>query len=225
MVARVLTSETLHGSSALAPSPLGQRSRRSIARAAVVAALAASAAGCSVVRHHHVRPDWPAEDQRRVRRLAVLVHPLPAGDAKAGEVFARVARRYVNMKRDFLVKHEVVAAEAPQPATLCGGDERIEGVLTLAVDLRRVGEGFEATLRARLARCDDLREAWSAESAGSFPSRDDGLREVTDLYARELGPEAAPYVAPAMNLLRPTLDTLPRPELDDEAKDEKLSLD
>jgi probable lipoprotein (TIGR04455 family) len=181
--------------------------------------------GCSVVKSHQAREDWPHEDHRRVKRLAVVVHPLPAGSAKAGETFARIARRYVNMKREFLVKQEVVQADAPKPESLCGTDERIEGLLLLDVRMQPRGGGFEVDLLASLARCPDLRPAWTARAAGSFPSMDPGLREVTAVYVRELGPEAERFVAPAMNVLRPTLDTLPQPELDEDDKNEKMSLD
>jgi probable lipoprotein (TIGR04455 family) len=181
--------------------------------------------GCSVVKHVTVRDDWAREDAPRVRRLAVVVQPLPDGQAKAGELFARIARRYVNQKREFLVKKELVDA-APVPlAGLCGGDDAIEGVLQLNVGLKRVGTGFEATLDGVLLRCPDGREEWKVNAAGSFASADEHLREVTASYSREVGPEVEPYVAPAMNLLRPALDTLPNPFLTDADREEKMGLD
>jgi probable lipoprotein (TIGR04455 family) len=48
---------------------------------------------------------------------------------------------------------------------------------------------------------------------------------VSASYAREYGAEVEKYIAPAMNLLRPTLDTLPNPELNDADKDEKPLVD
>ncbi len=190
-----------------------------------LALLVVLSSGCSVVKAARVADDWPREDGARVKRLAVVVQPLPDGQPKAAEAFARIARRYVNQKRDFLVKVELPQAEAPALAAVCGGEERIEGVLFLRVTLERKGGGFEATLEGRLARCGDGREAWAVQAAGSFDAADEGLREVTAVYVRELGPEVEPYVAPAMNLLRPALDTLPNPVLTEEDRDEKLSLD
>lgn len=180
-----------------------------------------SLVGCTVLKSHHVRDDWAAADQKAVRRLTVVVQPLPAGDPKAGETFARIARRYVNQKRDFIVKQEVSQADAVKPELLCGTDDHIEGLLFLKVALVKQGEGFEADLDASLVRCPDLREVWAAKAAGSFPAKDPLLTEVAAVYARELGPEAEPYVAPAMNVLRPALDTLPQPLLTEEDKDEK----
>ncbi len=180
--------------------------------------------GCSIVKHSMVRDDWATTDKSKVKRLVVLVQPLPDGNEKAGELFARIARRYVNMKRDFLVKQEKVVATAPELASLCGGDDAIEGVLSLTPVLTKKGEGFEIEVKGALRRCGDGREAWTAEAGGSFPSKDDLLVEVTKTYVQEIGPEVQPYVAPAMNVLRPVLDTLPQPLLTDQDQDEKIGL-
>lgn len=180
---------------------------------------------CSIVKAARIRDDWAQADQRAVKRLVVVVQPLPEGSQKAGEAFARIARRYVNQKRDFLVKQEVVQAEPPKLAELCGGDEAIEGVLFLKPRLEAVGSGFEAELSGALARCGDGREAWTGLAAGSFPSKDPRLVEVTSIYVQELGPEVERYVPPALNLLRPLLDTLPQPILTEADLDEKITLD
>ena len=46
---------------------------------------------------------------------------------------------------------------------------------------------------------------WSAWAGGSFKSNDSLLVEVAANYGREYGEEVVPYIAPAMNLLRPEL--------------------
>jgi probable lipoprotein (TIGR04455 family) len=180
---------------------------------------------CSIVKSARVRDDWAQTDQRTVKRLAIVVRPLPDGSLKAGEVFARVARRYVNQKRDFLVKKELALAQAPKLAEVCGGEDAIEGVLWLKPSLKAVGEGFEAELWGELTRCGDGREAWAGQAAGRFPSKDNGLVEVTAIYVQEFGVEIERYVPPALNVLRPLLDTLPQPVLSEVDVDEKLTLD
>lgn len=180
---------------------------------------------CSIVKAARIRDDWAQGDRQAVRRLAVVVQPLPDGSQKAGEAFARIARRYVNQKRDFLVKQEVVQAEAPKLAELCGGEDAVEGVLFLKPAFKPEGSGFEAELSGALARCPDGREAWTGQAAGSFPSKDPGLVEVTAIYVQEFGAEVERYVPPALNLLRPLLDTLPQPVLTEADVDEKLTLD
>lgn len=184
-----------------------------------------ASSSCSIVKAVHLRDDWAQADQQAVKRLVVVVQPLPDGSQKAGEAFALIARRYVNQKRDFLVKKEVVQATPPTLGELCGGDDAIEGVLFLAPSLRAVGSGFEAELQGALARCGDGRQAWTGQAAGSFPAKDPGLVEVTHIYVQELGPEVERYVPPALNLLRPLLDTLPQPILTEADVEEKLTLD
>lgn len=180
---------------------------------------------CSIVKAAQVRNDWPQEDQKTVRRLAVVVQPLPDNQPKAGELFARIARRYVNQKRDFLVKKEVFQADPVKLTDVCGGDDAIEGVLFLRPTLVQKGEGFEASLTGALARCKDGREAWTVDAGSSFSIKDAGLVEVTGVYVRELGAEVEKYVPTAMNLLRPALDTLPQPVLTEDDVTEKLGLD
>lgn len=186
--------------------------------------LLAVSSSCSIVKRYTVRDDWATTDRSKVKRLVVLVQPLPDGNEKAGELFARIARRYVNMKRDFLVKQEKFSATPPDLATLCGGDDAIEGVLLLSPTATKKGAGVELELKGALKRCGDGREAWTAEAAGSFPSKDDLLVEVTKTYVGELGAEVEPWVAPAMNVLRPVLDTLPQPQLSEQDQDEKIGL-
>ncbi len=138
-----------------------------------------------------------------------------------------MARRYVNQKRDFLVKQEhadALATEVPN-ASVCGGDDAIEGVLRLTPRLQPKDGGFEVELTGTLQRCADGREAWRATAAGSFPSKDERLVEVTAIYVQEFGAAVEPFIAPAFNVLRPLLDTLPQPALTEADLDEKLTLD
>lgn len=180
-------------------------------------------ASCSVVKMHRVRDDWATVDQTKVKRLSVVVKPLPAGNEKAGPLLGQVARRYVNMKRDFLVLSQVAEEGAFDWKQSCAGS--LDGVLWIAPTIETKGDGFEASVQARLIRCYDGQEAWAADAGGSFPAHDEGLKEVAANYGKELGAEVEPYVPLAMNLLRPALDTLPKPVLTEDDVTEKMSLD
>ncbi|MGV3621847.1 MAG: MXAN_6521/LA_1396 family lipoprotein [Archangium sp.] len=180
---------------------------------------------CSVVKSARIRDDWSQGDDKTVKRLAVVVSPLPDGKESVGKAWAAVARRYVNQKRDFLVKKEVAAHPSPELKDVCGGEDNIEGVLWLKPALTAKGSGFEVEVLGALSRCSDGREAWSGTAAGSFASKDPLLVEVTNIYVQEFGAEVTPYVPPALNVLRPLLDTLPQPVLTEEDKDEKITLD
>jgi probable lipoprotein (TIGR04455 family) len=178
---------------------------------------------CSVVRMSRVIPTWDSEEASRIKRVIVVVQPLPDGNEKVGAMFARVARRYVHMKRNFLVKADVARVDSKDRAADCA--DAMDGVLWLTPQVRAVGEGVEANVKASLLRCSDGGEVWAAEAGGSFPSRDEGLKEVAASYAQENGAEVEKYVPAALNVLRPMLDTLPQPSLTEADVEEKMTLD
>ncbi len=178
---------------------------------------------CAVVKSTRLRADYDAEDRQKVKRLLVLVQPLPDGNQKAGDAWARIARRYVNQKRNFLAQADAARAVAPKLAELCV--DNLEGVLWLKPTVAKKAGGFEATVDASLLRCRDGQEVWAASAGGSFGATDEHLKDVTESYAHDYGAEAGPYVATAFNLLRPTLDTLPNPQLTPAEEDEKPGVD
>ena len=190
-------------------------------RAAPLPLLLLLLSGCaSTLKSSRVRQDYEAQDQARLKRLVVLTAPAPEGQEPVGELWSRIARRYVNQKRHFIVKAHAAHPERPDAAALQAlcteAAEGLEGVLWLEpVDLRRVGEGpdagVEAGVRAQLTRCSDGQEVWRAEAAGSFPSQDEELRESVELWTSGLDESVQAYAAPAFRLLRPTLDSLPEP--------------
>jgi probable lipoprotein (TIGR04455 family) len=181
--------------------------------------------GCATVKHSFTRPDYAQVDRQRVKRLAVVTQPLPDGKESVGELWSLIARQYINQNRDFLVKSNLAL---PEPASaeslraLCV--EGLEGVLLLAPQVRRTQDGAEVAVWARLMRCADGEDTWSAEAAGSWGSRDSKFTERVAQYVQELGPEVEPYVVPSFKLLRATLSTLPNPQLDEQDIDEKIEL-
>jgi probable lipoprotein (TIGR04455 family) len=176
---------------------------------------------CSIVTQHRVRPDYDAVDRTRTVRLVVLVTPIPQGGAVVGDLVGLITQRYANHHRDFIVRGHRVADSMPGDACTDG----VEGVLHVSPMLDRQGEDVDASVRARLTRCRDGQEVWSASGEGSWQSRGEHVAELTDSYVAELGETVRPYVAPSFHLLRAVLDTLPRPELpDDDAVMEKIEL-
>lgn len=181
------------------------------------------ASGCSVVKEARVVDDWATVDKDVIKRIAVVVAPHPGGVEAAGKAVARLARRYVHMKREFIVLADASATQAPSLSESCEGGR--DAVLTLALTATPQTGGFTLEAKGLLLRCKDGREEWSGSAGGSFRSDDSGLTEVAQNYAREFGEEARPFIAPAMNLLRPLLDTLPNPTLVDADVEDKMSSD
>lgn len=200
--------------------------RRTLGRQAVVALALALSTGCAVVKMTRLRPDYEAVDRQRVKRLVVVTQPLPEGKQAVGELWSQLARKYVNLKRDFIVKeNRAVEGTAFDAKAQCAQGEALEGVLWLKPDVQRKGNGVEASVNARLFRCSDGEEVWAADGGGSWSSADPKMAEVTAYYVNALGAEVEPYVAPSQHLLAAVLDTLPQPVLTEEDKDEKVTID
>jgi len=182
-------------------------------------------AACATVKNSFTRPDYEQVDKARVKRLAVVTQPHPDGKPALGELWSLIARQYVNQNRDFLVKSNL---SLPEPATpeslraLCV--EGLEGVLLLTPQAKATKDGADVAVRARLMRCVDGEDVWSAEAAGSWGSDDEKFRERTAQYVQQFGPDVEPYVVPTYKLLQATLDTLPKPTLNDQDIDEKIEL-
>lgn len=192
--------------------------------------------GCAnVVRSTYLRPDYDQVDKTKTARLVIIIQPHPGDQPKVAELWARMARRYVHLKRQYIIKAHTTSA---QPAsafavqTVCtdaqkdlGEEERVEGVLWIEPTVLKGDEEglkFDAGAKARLLRCSDGSEVWSAEGQGEFDSASaTTLRQSWD-YAAELGAEVGPYVAPSWELLRPILDTLPDVVLDEAGVEEKV---
>lgn len=182
---------------------------RPLAGAVLAAVLGTSCA--SVVKSSRVTPDYDTTDRTQTVRLAVYTRP-PAGIEKLGFMWSEIARRYANHHRDFIAKNK----------TAC--EDGIDGVLELEPTLARKDGGVEASVKARILRCSDKAEVWSAEAGGTWPSDDPNVSEVIRENAETYGEEVRPFVAPTFHLLRATLDTLPRPVLDDAGVTEKIEL-
>jgi probable lipoprotein (TIGR04455 family) len=180
---------------------------------------------CATVKNSFTRPDYEQVDKERVKRLVVVTQPLPDGKQALGELWSLIARQYVNQNRDFLVKQNLSHAEPATPDSLkalC--TEGIEGVLLLDPQMKLNKDDVDVAVRARLMRCADSEDIWSAEAAGSWGSRDEKFRERAAQYVQQFGPEVEPYVVPTYKLLQATLDTLPNPKLNDQDIDEKIEL-
>ena len=182
------------------------------------------ATGCAgVVKQAHVRDDWESAHKDQVKRLFVLVQPLPDGKQQVGDMWAAITARHVDLKREFIIKElQALPQDTQDPlAHACGGGD-VDAVLHLRPEMVRQGSGAEASLEATLRRCGDGLELWRASSAGSWGMKDKKLTETIADYTREFGPEVEPYVVASWHLLRATLDTLPQPQLSEEDLLEKI---
>ncbi len=205
-------------------------------RALVIPVALLVLSGCaSVVRSTQLRPDYETTDKTRTTRVVIVVQPEPGQKPKVAQLWALMARRYVHLKRQYIVKAATTSAEpasALQAQQLCASTlatleegEKLEGVLWLEptrLDGNAEGTEFVAGAKGKLLRCSDGEQVWSAEGEGSWRAGDQDTLQQSWNYAAELGAEVGPYVAPTWGLLRPILDTLPEVVLDEAAQEEKV---
>src|SRR5690349_15699229 len=100
--------------------------------------------GCATVKMQRLRENYEQEDRQKVKRLVVVTAPLPEGGAKVAELFSLIARRDINLKRNFLVKEAKTSGSATQLVSHCG--EGLEGVLHLQPTLERRKDDVKAHL-------------------------------------------------------------------------------
>lgn len=190
-------------------------------RALLAFAALSLTSGC-VIRESRLRPDYDTVDKQRTKRLAVVTQPLPEGVQALGEMWSLIARRQVNLKRQFIAKETAAVVEPFEPRSRC--KEGIEGVLWLKPKVKRDGKDLLAEVKATLFRCTDGAVVWEAEGGGRWPQKDDDVKDVTAAYVKELGPEVEGHAGPTFNLIKALVDSMPDPVLNEQDKDEKIEL-
>lgn len=197
--------------------------RRAATLTLAILTLALLASACSPVSQVAIHDDFDKVDKHATYRLEVTVAPVKPADEAVGKLYGKIARRYANDHRDFIVRGVQVSAERRVTKASCEGST--EGVLWLKPTFRVVGEDVHVRVVAELRRCKGWVRIWRAVSQGTWPSRDPQLAQLTAQYTREVGEGAKIHAAPAFRALRALVDTMPRPKLIKDADiDEKIDL-
>jgi probable lipoprotein (TIGR04455 family) len=191
-------------------------------RAAALALAAPSLLLGCIIREARLRADYDTVDKLRTKRLAIVTQPLPEGVQSLGDLWSVMARRQVNLKRQFIAKETAAVVEAFEPRSRC--KEGIEGVLWLKPNVKREGKDLFTEVTAKLFRCTDGAVVWEAEGAGRWPQQDEGVEQTVATYVKELGPEVQDYAGPTFHLIKALVDQMPDPTLTEEDKDEKIEL-
>ncbi len=172
------------------------------------------ASGCAV--SSTIRPDYDQTDKKTLKRIGIYAPRAPSGaPAVVRPLAERIAKRYVNQHRDYLIL-----------ATGKASPTGVDGMVLL--DLRRLhrdGSDVEVELTARLLRSKGDVEVWRAEASTTVASDDEDLVRLAETYRKELGPAAEPYAAPLFVVLKKVFDTMPTPTLNDEDILEKIALE
>jgi probable lipoprotein (TIGR04455 family) len=195
--------------------------RNGVVVAVAVAAGLLAGSGCTI-RQARLRADYEQVDRHRVKRLVVITQPQPDGSKAVGDLWSLIARRQVNLKRQFIAKETASQAAPFEPRAQC--KEGLEGVLWLEPRVKREDAYQVASVEATLFRCSDGEVVWTAEGGGRWPMQDSGVKEITATYVQELGPEVATHVPAAFHLIKALVDEMPDPVLTEADTDEKIEL-
>lgn len=178
-----------------------------------------AAAGCAI-KSTYLRPDYEQSYRKTLKRIVIEVDVPEGVPDVAAELAGRIARRYVNMRKNYLVLRN---GRSPlPPAAKTGAD----GVLALDFSRLAPADGdIDIALEARLTDARGATVIWAVEAEREGEAADEDLSKLAGRYRKELGPAAEPYVAPMFVLLKTVLDRLPDPELDDDDIAAKIELE
>jgi len=179
--------------------------------------------GCAV-RFQYVRPDFARVDAHSLKRVVVVATPLSGAPPRAAALLARMAARYVQQHKDYLVMDDTTIPTAGAWKQACG--QEIHGVVRVMM-ARILQEGDDLTLdmSADLRRCKDGVVVWSVAIRDTNEMGDEDLTQLARVYEREFGAAARRYAGPFFIAVQTAFESLPSPVLTDEETLEKISME
>ncbi len=189
-------------------------------RVLLLASLVLSA--CTPIRSVWLRTDWDATQANQIKRIQVLVSPLPENREDLGALWGLLAKEYINEHLDFLV-YSARWAENLSPRDACAAP--LDGILLLQPLIRRKGNWLFVSAQAQLYSCHEHQVLWRAHGRLTGPVADRLFLATAATYAERLGEPVRDYVAASFRLLQQLADRLPKPRLTEADIDEKIDLD
>lgn len=177
---------------------------------------------CTPVRAVWLRTDWSTVQADRIKRIQVLVAPLPADRDDLGALWGTLTREYINEHLDFLVYS---ARWSPEISEREACAAPLDGLLRLRPQVSDRGTKVRVGLHASLYSCHEHKEVWRATGRLTARKKDPLFEATAEAYAERLGPPVRDYVAASFRLLQQVADRLPKPRLTEADIDEKIDLD
>jgi len=177
---------------------------------------------CSPIRSAWLRGDWDIRQADRVKRIQVLVSPLPEGREDLGELWGTMAREYINEHLDFLVYSAQWTAE-PNRSASCVAP--LEGLLILQPNTEPRNQSIRVRVEAELYSCKEQQPLWKVSAQLTAKRKDPLFKATAAAYAERFGEPVRDYVAASFRLLQQVADRLPKPRLTEADIDEKIDLD
>lgn len=173
-------------------------------------------AACGTVQSVYLHPEFSAVHANRIARLAIVADVV--GEGARPELWLKLAQRYTNDHRDFLVKRAVESAESS-----CNSGA-VDGIMSVHGTQQEDGAQVLLTAVVSIQNCLG-QKIWEASASGTYDAVDPELVELARSYQDELGEDVATYVPGAFRILRDVLERLPQPLLSDEYILEKIDLE
>ena len=175
---------------------------------------------CSSVHRRFTAGGYQKHPERMIKRIVILSRPSSQDRDLAGLIGA-MTRDVIRTNRNYLV-YGTVSADR-DAAEAC---KIRDGVLKMSLARADAAGGSVALeIAGELCRCSDQSVVWSATARGTGKSRNRSLKNLVQNYVEQHGRLAEVYAAPAFNLLKDIVETMPNPELTEEELMEKIDLD
>lgn len=182
--------------------------------------------GCAV-RSSYVKPDFDRTDRLTLKRLSVGATPLAGAPKNAAALLARMSRRFIHMRKDYIVVHDGELKDAAAWKELCDDeDNEVQGVVRVMMrHIEQDDDDLSVDMVVDLLRCDSKALVWKVELSDTNEKGDEDLSQLAKVYKREFGDAAETYAGPFFIAVQAAFDSLPSPTLTDEETMEKISMD
>ena len=186
---------------------------------AVISMMLASFA-CTSVRHRFVVEGYQKNPGQMIKRIVIASDSFPQ-DRDLAALISAMTRDLIKANKNYLV-FGTVATER-EVAEAC---KTLDGVVKMSVTRAdAAGARIDLEITGELLRCSDNSAVWNASGRASGKSRSPSLQNLVQNYVGKYGDHAEVYAAPAFNILRDIVETMPNPELTEDELMEKIDLD
>jgi probable lipoprotein (TIGR04455 family) len=175
---------------------------------------------CTSIHRRFILEGYTKNPGEMIKRIVIISEPSPQNKDLAGLISA-MTRDLIKTNRNYLV-YGTVSTER-EVAEAC---KTRDGVLKMRVDKAdAAGERIDLEMTGELRRCSDNSVIWSATAGASGKSRNRSLNNLVQNYVEEYGNQAEVYAAPAFDIIKDIVETMPNPELTEDELMEKIDLE
>jgi len=199
-----------------------RRSLEPFVRPAFILALLITLPACSSVQESYLHPDYERVDRNSLKRVRIYAESPSGAPAAVADLMGRMAREYVNQKKNYLI---VGIEPAPNPPAVPIVEEPLDGLIYLRpTRVTKDGDDVHMEIMAMLFRKSG-EKVWYALARDTEAAKNEDLEKMTGVWVRRVGEAVRPYVAPLFVLYKDLFESLPSPVLTEGEEWEKIELE